>query len=116
MRDSVLIINAGSSSIKFAVYAVADAAAPNPSPQLRGQIADISGDAAFYLTDADDHTQRLDDRHAATNHLEAIDQILTWIPSRLAGATLIGAGHRVVHGGPRHNVPCLIIDRSFSEL
>lgn len=118
MRDSVLIINAGSSSIKFAVYAVADAAAPNPSPspQLRGQIADIGGDAAFYLTDADDHTQRLDDRHAATNHLEAIDQILTWIPSRLAGATLIGAGHRVVHGGPRHNAPCLITDRSFSEL
>ena len=115
MRDSLLIINAGSSSIKFAVYAVAGAVS-DPQRLLRGQIAGIGSDATFCVNDADGTAHSVDRQPAIASHVDAINGILTWLPSRLSGARLIGAGHRVVHGGPHHSAPCLITEHTFAEL
>ena len=115
MHDSLLIINAGSSSIKFAVYAVADATS-DPRPLLRGQIAGIGGDATFCVNDAAGTAHSIDGQSAIANHVDAINRILTWLPSRLSDTRLVGAGHRVVHGGPHHSAPCLITKQTLAEL
>lgn len=115
MHDSLLIINAGSSSIKFAVYAVAGATS-DPRPLLRGQIAGIGGDATFCVNDAAGTAHSINGQPTIANHVDAINRILTWLPSRLSDTRLVGAGHRVVHGGPHHSAPCLITEQTLTEL
>ncbi|MFZ1414812.1 MAG: acetate/propionate family kinase [Defluviicoccus sp.] len=105
MTDAILVINAGSSSIKFAGYA-ADGAA-DPHLLARGVLDGIGSDPFFAVKDADGKAVGTHDwpRGSCLSHADAIAFILDWIRSRDSGARLIAAGHRVVFGGAAYDRP-----------
>lgn len=110
----LLTLNAGSSSVKFAVFAVTDGL------QLRatGQIEGLGASATFSVTSAEEglsdygfHLSRGD-----TCHAEAVHAILLWLKQANADTRLTAVSHRVVHGGIDHLVPALIDDALVADL
>ena len=111
----VLVLNAGSSSLKFCVYRTADS---DPWPlEARGQIEGIGTTARFSAKDGAGAT--LHDEQPGTSVRDmpgALDALAKWLRSRFQGARVLGVGHRVVHGGPRHAVPVLVTAALMQDL
>ena len=112
---TILTINAGSSSIKFALYPfVADAAR---KPLLSGQIDGIGAAARLLAKDGDKLGVTDDALPAGIRHAEALDALLAWIESHRKEATKIAVvGHRVVHGGERYSQPVRLDDETVAQL
>ena len=87
MQDHLLTLNAGSSSIKFALFAC-DGDGVSPTPVLADQIEGLGAGP--------------DDR--ALSHSEALKQVLT----RVGETRVVAVGHRIVHGGAPFGAPVLI--------
>jgi acetate kinase len=104
--DAILVINAGSSSLKFQIFEVADAGLRRC---VRGQIDGIGTQPRLVARGADGEV--LVDRSYApevVDHLPAaITETRAWLKT-LEGFTLRAIGHRVVHGGPDYAKPILI--------
>jgi acetate kinase len=114
MSDHVLVLNAGSSSVKFAVYG---RAAKGWTDEVRGQVEGIGTAPKFSAKDASGNTlvdQKLGaevrDARAALGHLAP------WLREEFPSAKLVGVGHRVVHGGSRHAAPALVTDEVLADL
>ncbi len=116
MTDTILVINAGSSSIKCALYHLADAT--RLAPVAHGEIEGI-GAAPHLLVLGADHDVRAE-RYwpvgESHTHEDLLEPLLTAIERALAGATLRAVGHRVVHGGERHFGPALVTPALVEEL
>src|SRR4051794_18250433 len=97
MTDAVIVINAGSSSLKFSVYAVASAA---PELEVHGQIEGLGTAPHFVAKDRQGNVLADSRDAAASGHAEAFTHLVAWLRERF-GAKLrpIAVGHRVVHGG-----------------
>jgi acetate kinase len=110
----LLVVNAGSSSIKFAVYGVDDAPAPLTT-LYRGEVDGLGSRARLVTRDA--AGTRLEDGSLSPHagHDDALDAILAWIEARTTGA-VIAAGHRVVHGGTRYAAPVAVTPAVLHEL
>src|SRR5262245_49503291 len=111
----VLVLNAGSSSLKFCVYRTA---ASDPWPlEARGQIEGIGTSARFSAKDGAGtvlHDERPGD--SVRDMAAALDALAKWLRSRFHGAKVLGVGHRVVHGGPRYEAPALVTPALMNEL
>lgn len=100
MSQGILVINAGSSSIKFAVFGNGDHS--EPELRVKGQIEGLAGDPAFQVKNSEGHTI---DRHngwphgVALSHADALRFILGWLRENMGQTEIVAAGHRVVHGG-----------------
>lgn len=112
MTDVILALNAGSSSLKFSLF-VPGEGMDTLSLLYRGGVEGIGGEPRFLVEDSTG--QRLVDERLATQktvgqrgHEEALAMLLEWIEGHEAGLTLIGAGHRVVHGGTAFVAPVLV--------
>jgi acetate kinase len=106
MGDVILVINAGSSSIKFAIFA-ADTG-PESSAILRGQIEKI-GSAPVLQARRRDGSAITEKAPAGTaGTVPGLAFLLDWLKLHLSKHRLIGAGHRVVHGGEHHSAPVRI--------
>lgn len=108
MREALLTLNAGSSSIKFAVFEIV--AGHDPVPLNHGQIEGIGAAPHFLALDksgAKLAERRWPDGVKAT-HEEVLTELLGWIGSHLDGTRLMAAGHRVVHGGRRLVAPAQV--------
>ncbi|TDW16597.1 acetate kinase [Rhizobium azibense] len=104
--DVILVVNAGSSSLKFQIFEMMD---ESPSRCIRGQIDGI-GTRPHLLARAADGTVLVDRRYTpdVVDHLPAaIAETRAWLQT-LEGFTLRAIGHRVVHGGPDYAKPILI--------
>jgi len=102
MRDAILVINSGSSSIKFAVYRKSETHAL--TRKLRGQLKDIGARSLFSASVDDDDAQQDQPTQTTlriTNHAEALHYILDWLGTKVSDLNLLAVGHRVVHGGRR---------------
>jgi acetate kinase len=110
----LLVVNAGSSSIKFAVYGVDDAPAPLTT-LYRGEVDGLGSRARLVARDA--AGTRFEDGSLSprAGHDDALDAILAWIDARTTGA-VIAAGHRVVHGGTRYAAPVAVTATVLNEL
>lgn len=98
MPDAILVLNAGSSSIKFSIFQLRDA---DLALILRGQAADLYGEARFVARDGTDAAMA---RHAwaadcPPGHDGALDHLVAFLRAELSGLRVLGVGHRVVHGG-----------------
>lgn len=116
MRDAYLVINTGSSSVKFALYA---ATAAEPTLQLRGKVDGIGADPAFSVRDA--NGKRIHDQDdwgpgSPLSHAEAVQLILGWLEENSGDLRLAGVGHRIVHGGGEFTVPVRIDEDVFERL
>lgn len=113
-RPPVLVVNRGSSSLKFALYAF-------PSGEtaellVKGKV-DRIGQPGTWLELND--LQRREQRHqniAADGHGAAARRALDWLDNRIGLAALGGIGHRVVHGGPRYWQPQRVTPELLDEL
>lgn len=89
----ILTLNAGSSSIKFGLYA----AGADPTEEARGQI-DALGPAARLEIEAGGQA-RIEEIGAA-DHASALGKIIAALGPHCAGRKIAAVGHRIVHGGP----------------
>jgi acetate kinase len=114
--DTILTVNAGSSSVKFVVFAV-DASSGGLDRRIKGQMDGIGTkprlraagpdgaplvDQAFPSGEVADVAAALHSAAAWLRHQHAIEPI--------------AVGHRVVHGGPQYEQPVLIDDRVLADL
>lgn len=104
--DAILVVNAGSSSLKFQIFTVDGA---ELTRRVRGQLDGIGRRPRLRAVDGTNAT--LIDQTFPPEELPdlptAIDRTRTWLRS-LEGFRLLAIGHRVVHGGPDHATPTLI--------
>jgi len=113
MEDYALVLNAGSSSLKFCVY-------QRPTETgwrvaARGQIEGIGT------------TPRLSAKNAASEILinqevgvrdgrDAVNALAGWLRSNYGGSRVLGVGHRVVHGGSQFTKPSIVTKQILAEL
>ncbi|HKB00576.1 MAG TPA: acetate kinase [Gemmataceae bacterium] len=115
MDAYALVLNAGSSSLKFCVFQ-----RPEGKPwrvEARGQIEGIG--TAPRLTAKNDRGDKLgDDKLDASvrDGRAAIDTLAGWLRSKYHGGHIVGVGHRVVHGGPRFSGPVVVTREILAEL
>ncbi|MDE3823255.1 acetate/propionate family kinase [Sinorhizobium meliloti] len=104
--DALLVVNAGSSSLKFQVFGIAGM---DLTHQIRGKVDGIGTRPRLQATAADG-TQLIDqtyDAKAVRDLPAAITEARHWLLT-LEGFELQAVGHRVVHGGPDYKRPVLI--------
>jgi len=111
----ILILNAGSSSIKFALF-LADTVPGADNLLCDGQMSGIGHSIHFHAVDGAHHTLVNDYLPQGVDHEQAVARLLQWIGSHYANNRLVGAGHRVVHGGARYIRSTLIDDVVLAEL
>lgn len=115
MKQPILVINAGSSSIKFSIFETAADRSLLHGP--RGQVEGLgTGAAQFEVVDAGGE-KLADGSVAQRDHQGAIAAIHEWLLGHFGSEANLGAaGHRVVHGGPRYCDPVLIDDAVIEAL
>jgi acetate kinase len=105
----ILTINAGSSSIKFALFACTGNATPLAQQAiLSGQVDGIGGQTRFTAKNSlGKSIADLEPGHAADEnaHQAALQFLLDWLTDHDDGARIVAVGHRVVHGGERYAEP-----------
>jgi acetate kinase len=104
IADAIVVLNAGSSSIKFALFVDRDG---DLALDVGGRIEEIHTTPRFV---ARDRSGRVAARAAwedgaSFGHGGALDYILSFLRDRLAAGRLVGVGHRVVHGGVEYAQP-----------
>jgi len=115
MDDYALVLNAGSSSLKFCVYQRPAAGAWRLA--ARGQIDGIGTSPRFTAKDGDGRVvadQSLDS--TVLDARTALDALAGWLRSQYTSARVVGVGHRVVHGGSRFTGPAVVTPQVLEEL
>ncbi len=108
MGDAIIVFNSGSTSVKFAAYAMEGPG--SLTPISHGEVSDMQTDPKFILKDAAGKTL---DAHAfakghAIDHGAAMHFVVTSLEKTIVGMKIAAAGHRVVLGGARFDGPVLI--------
>jgi acetate kinase len=114
MRDYALVLNAGSSSLKFCVFGRPAAGAWRL--QSRGQIEGIGTSPRIFTKDGEGRT--LVDQKApdVRDGRGALDALARWLKSMYGDGQIIGIGHRVVHGGAKFTGPTVVTPQVIAEL
>ncbi len=118
----ILVLNVGSSSIKFQLIDTDQAAIAESRDRrlARGQIERIGGEAVLTLSVGDAPPSR--STATIRNHAEAVTRIIGWLTSDESGVELTTAaeiaavGHRVVHGGERFRKSTRVDDAVWRDL
>jgi acetate kinase len=110
-----LVLNAGSSSLKFSVF---QRSAPGPwALAARGQIEGIGTAPRFSARDAEGAVLARDALPATVGDgSSALEALAGWLRARYAGARVLGVGHRVVHGGPAYATPVVVTPEVVADL
>ena len=117
LPGAILTLNAGSSSLKFALFDAAMVGKGVPA-RARGQVDDLN--AAPRLLAKNGAGQVLEDRRwpAGLPHpfATALAALLAFADSHLGPGGLQAVGHRVVHGGAEHSGPARVTPAMRAEL
>ncbi|QOZ28489.1 acetate kinase [Bradyrhizobium sp. CCBAU 51753] len=114
MSDSVLVLNAGSSSIKFGLFDIAPA---EPKLQCRGLLDEQEKAPRIVMSDASGK-QLFEKRRASGSSRDngLFSDVFAWIEDYLAGGRLAAVGHRIVHGGRAFHRPVVITGQTVAAL
>lgn len=96
-HQSLLTMNVGSSSIKFALFGIADQRLL-ASGQLTGIGTEVQFEARSHQNDQVFTHQWSADKSPLT-HADAIDWLVSWLNQQMTQYAVVAVGHRVVHGG-----------------
>jgi acetate kinase len=116
MADTILVVNAGSSSIKFSLYEIGDARALGLAS--KGQMDGIGTQPRLRARDA--RGAALTDQKYSADDVPDVSAAMVavggWLRTHLDGALPVAVGHRVAHGGPRYSAPQLVDDEVLTAL
>ncbi len=120
MTNSLLVFNTGSSSIKFALFAI-DEERFNLKSVIRGQIESLGENPHFFIKDAanmtlHDELYSLVQKDLSLALTDAIKKVFGWLDQHLAHYKIQVVGHRVVHGGDLYKEPIQINKDIISQL
>ena len=115
MADTILVVNAGSSSIKFSSYAIGEGRTLRLAS--KGQMDGIGTQARLRARDAQGAV--LTDQKYATEEVgdvpAAMGAVGGWLSTHLGGLP-VAVGHRVVHGGPNYAAPVKVDEAVLAAL
>jgi len=114
MSKGILVINAGSSSIKFAGYR--DAGVLEPELLGKGQVEGLRTEPRFSCKGADGDLLDAHRWSAPITHSSALAYIIEWIEENVTEVQVGAVGHRVVFGGAAYAGPTLVDDRVIAEI
>lgn len=112
MQEKYLIINAGSSSLKFSLYEMPDA-----REIVNGYVEKIGSDDSFYTLKF--NGTKLEKKKIIKNHKDAVDSMLHELFSNNFISDLSeikGVGHRVLHGGEFYSNSVIIDDEVLNNI
>ncbi|MDJ0950277.1 MAG: acetate/propionate family kinase [Alphaproteobacteria bacterium] len=114
MTDAIVVINAGSSSVKFSVFTLAEAAEPDLF--CKGQISGIgTAHARFVAKDATGQAV-VDESDEIADHASAAKTLGGWLQAKVSSFNLVAFGHRVVHGGSNYDAPVAVDNAVMANL
>jgi acetate kinase len=113
MDDYALILNAGSSSLKFCVFQ--RSLGKNWRLEAHGQIEGI-GTSPRLSVKNEQGTKIADDDVPVKNGKDAIEALAGWLRSKYGGSRVVGVGHRVVHGGAHFKGPTIVTPDVIAKL
>jgi acetate kinase len=121
MADALLTLNAGSSSIKFALFArTSNGDGIPPQPELVGQFDGIGAAQGAHLKAKDAKGRILDDTDLTLAgehpHRAALDHLVRWMQNHESSWKIVGVGHRVVHGAQDFSRPIVLDDATVARL
>ncbi len=109
MSDAIVVLNAGSSSLKFSIYGVAD---EELNLVARGQMEGLGTAPHFKAKDRDGQLLTdvsLDGSATGFGHPQAFAHLAQWVRQQYSGAlSPVAVGHRMAHGGTEFTGPTLI--------
>lgn len=114
MPEAILALNAGSSSVKFAVFEIGISG--QLAVSVRGQIAGIGVTPRFTAHDAAGSELRQDSLPQTGDHDALLRWLLQWVQAHLGADTLAAVGHRVVHGGRDFTAPVRLTADTITAL
>ncbi len=106
MAHAILVLNAGSSSVKFAAYLSGDP----PALSLRGRFEELFTKPRFVALDSAGIVieEKRWPADSQLGHAEAVEFLIQWGRGSLGEHRIAAAGHRIAHGGLRFTEPVLI--------
>jgi acetate kinase len=116
MGDLILVLNAGSSSLKFTVYSDQG---DKPEALYDGQIEGLFTESRFKVKDITGKVveEKAWPKGSTLDHEGAIEALFSWGKGVMGSAGRIAAvGHRVVHGGLKYTKPTRVDDIILSDL
>ena len=111
MTQAILTLNAGSSSLKFAVFGF-----NGESPIASGQADSIGGEGSIVLKSADGAHLPVTSKVDVTTHHAALRSILSLLQISFSGLDIAAVGHRIVHGGVGFAAPILLDEFVLKQL
>lgn len=115
---AVLILNAGSSSLKFALYPLNGALGTTPA--ISGQVEGIGATPELTTKTADGrkHTETVatSSTQLEQQHRDSLTHLFRWLTANNPALDIVAAGHRVVHGGERYSAPVELTPEVLAEL
>lgn len=113
MSRTLLVLNAGSSSLKFALFPFDQCPAPE-NRLFSGHCEGLGDGGRLRVRDREGHVCVDTPLDGPGDHQQALTRVLAWIDD--LDVTLAAAAHRVVHGGAHHAGPARIDAALRSEL
>jgi acetate kinase len=104
--DAILVVNAGSSSVKFQIFGIEAGA---PRRLIRGQLDGI-GTRPRLSAETSDKSSLIDKSYSPGEVADvpaAMGTVASWLRAT-QNVNLLAVGHRVVHGGPKYDQPVVI--------
>lgn len=116
MTAHVLTLNAGSSSVKFALFSIDD---PETTALAVGLAEMLGAERRITVRDAEGAQTHRDvwaSDPGTPFHTEALARVLAWRGDAFPEANVVAVGHRVVHGGTHYDAPVAISDEVLGRL
>ena len=113
MTSRALVFNAGSSTIKFGIYELAESGAQRVA---KGHLDLRISPLVFRFTQGDNSTESTLSANVTDDLHDVVAAVTSWLSDYYGGESFIAAGHRIVHGGMHFTSPVWVDAEVLEQL